>query len=69
MHGLGQTGRLQSSLFYAGDRPHDADDRIIYDRSHGALYYDDDGIGSHYSIQIAALSNKPLLSAADFVVI
>lgn len=69
MSGLGPTGPLQSNLFYTGDRPHDPDDRIIYDQSRGALFYDDDGIGAHPSIEIAALNSKPLLAADDFVVI
>ena len=55
--------------FYAGVRAHDGDDRIIYNNATGALYYDADGSGASAAHQIAVLTNKPTLSASDFVVI
>ena len=43
---------------------------IIYNKSTGALSYDADGSGGHASaIQFATLTNKPVLTAADFHVI
>jgi hypothetical protein len=37
--------------------------------ANGALYYDDDGIGAHAAIQLAYLTNEPVLAANDFAVI
>ncbi len=51
---------------------HDADDRLIYNTTSGALYYDADGTGTTASaVQIAMIgvSSHPGLTATDFVVI
>ena len=69
MKALGGVGLLKAGFFFAGVRAHDADDHIIYNKATGALYYDDDGIGAHAAIQLAYLSNKPVLAANDFAVI
>ncbi|MBK7521566.1 MAG: hypothetical protein IPI75_15800 [Gammaproteobacteria bacterium] len=49
----------------------DADDRLIYNTTSGALYYDADGTGAGAAVQFAQLgtSTHPVLSASDFVVI
>jgi Ca2+-binding RTX toxin-like protein len=51
---------------------HDASDRIVYNTSTGALYYDADGSGSGAAVQLAQLgttASHPLsLTAADFFV-
>ncbi len=49
--------------------PADADDRILYDSSTGALYFDADGSGSSAALQFAILDNKAGLTAADFSVV
>ena len=50
----------------------DASDRIVYNTSTGALYYDADGSGSGAAVQLAQLgttASHPLsLTAADFFV-
>jgi Ca2+-binding RTX toxin-like protein len=69
MKALGGAGALKAGFFFAGHSAHDADDHIIYDRTTGGLFYDDDGIGGHAQVQIAYLGNKPLLAANDFQVI
>ena len=47
----------------------DAQDRIVYDRPHGRLYYDRDGTGAHAKVLFAILANHAALSNVDFVVI
>jgi Ca2+-binding RTX toxin-like protein len=47
----------------------DANDRIIYNHTTGALYYDADGSGTGAAVQFATLSSHPIVSAADFQVI
>ena len=69
MTGLGGTGELKSALFHAGAAAHDANDRIIYNRSSGALIYDSNGNADGGDTVIAVLSSKPVLTAHDFFVI
>ncbi len=60
---------LSSSEFYAkagATKAHDGNDRIVYDKSSGKLYYDDDGKGGHNAVHFATLTNKPMLDAGDF---
>ncbi len=48
----------------------DASDRILYDSTTGALYFDRDGSGSTYQpVQFAILENNAAISAADFFVV
>ena len=47
----------------------DANDHVIYNRSTGALYYDSNGKAAGGSVQIATLTNRTALTAADFTVI
>ncbi|NIX77127.1 calcium-binding protein [Microvirga terricola] len=64
------TGALQSKFFYKGTKAHDVDDRIIYDKATGALYYDPDGTGSRAQIKFATLTNKPAnLAYNDFLLV
>lgn len=48
-----------------------SDDRIVYNTTTGDLYYDADGSGAGAAIKFAAFSTtvKPVLSAADFIVV
>jgi Ca2+-binding RTX toxin-like protein len=50
---------------------HDADDRLIYNTTTGALYYDKDGNGSKAAVQIALLELvngiAPTLAYDDFI--
>src|SRR4051794_6505687 len=52
---IGKVGELKKAAFYTGAAAHDASDRIVYNKNTGALYYDQDGNGTHEAIQIATL--------------
>ncbi len=66
---LGAAGALAAGKFHLGSAAHDSDDRIIYNSTSGALYYDADGDGAGAKIQFATLGAGLALTAADFVVI
>jgi serralysin len=60
---------LAASMFYAGAAAHDADDRIVYNRSTGNVFYDSNGNAAGGAVIIATLTTKPLLTVGDFQVI
>ncbi len=62
-------GTLTSAEFHKGTQAHDADDRIIYNKTTGALIYDSNGDGGGGDIQFAKLDKGLNLHASDFVVI
>ncbi|MEQ1767133.1 MAG: calcium-binding protein, partial [Methylotenera sp.] len=61
-------GVLSESLFYIGSAATQADDRIVYDQTIGALYYDADGSGVSQQVQFATLIGTPTVTYADFVI-
>lgn len=61
-------GTLAASAFYRGAAAHDANDRIIHNRSTGAVYYDPDGIGGQAQIQFAQVDPRLNLKNLDFFV-
>jgi len=69
MKTIGGVGVLKASFFFAGVSAHDKDDHIVYNRTSGGLFYDDDGTGAHAGVQLAYLPNKPILAYNDFQVI
>jgi serralysin len=62
-------GALTAGAFVTGSAAADADDRIIYNQSTGALLFDADGNGAGAAVQFATLYGAPVLTAADFFVI
>ncbi|MDX2276294.1 MAG: M10 family metallopeptidase C-terminal domain-containing protein [Hyphomonadaceae bacterium] len=66
---LGAVGALAAQAFYRGANAHDASDRLLYQASTGALFYDRDGTGGAAKIQIAVLDAGLALTAADFLVV
>jgi len=66
--GLG-LGALGAGAFATGGAAADADDRIIYNSSTGALLFDADGNGAGAAVQFATLLGAPSLAASDFLVI
>lgn len=75
--GLGVTGtpdgvRLRAAAFRVGTAAKDANDRIIYDRKTGSLYYDADGKGGAAKVKFAVVGTggtHPGLKASDFLVV
>ena len=61
--------KFKSDMFVEGKKAQDREDRIVYDKKTGALYYDQDGIGSKAQVKIATISNKTKLYYHDFFVI
>ena len=64
---------LAAAQFHAAagaTKAHDADDRIIYNTTTGALFYDADGAGGIAARKVATLgaSLHPVLDSADFVI-
>jgi len=66
--GLG-LGALSAGAFVIGTQAGDADDRIIYNASSGALYFDADGNGSGVAVQFASLQYAMPIASSDFIVI
>jgi Ca2+-binding RTX toxin-like protein len=64
----GGYGELNEAAFHLGKSAHDADDRIIYDKATGSLYYDADGTGAVAKIKFATLVNKATITYQDFFV-
>nr|WP_230532564.1 calcium-binding protein [Microvirga roseola] len=62
-------GTLKSKAFVTGDRFRDKDDRILYHKKAGALFYDPDGSGSAKAIQFASVSKNLKITAKDFYII
>ncbi|MBR8828338.1 MAG: hypothetical protein DSM107014_10655 [Gomphosphaeria aponina SAG 52.96 = DSM 107014] len=56
---------MPSSQFVLGTAALDADDRFIYNKAGGALFYDVDGLGGTAQVQIATLTGAPTLAASN----
>lgn len=73
MAGLGaNNGALSVDAFWSGagvTASHDASDRIIYNSTTGALYYDADGNGSTAAVQIAQLTANTALTYQDIFIV
>jgi VCBS repeat-containing protein len=66
---LGAAGKLKADFFKLTTGALDGNDYIQYNPGTGALIYDANGSGAGQAVQFATLSNRPALTAADFVVI
>ena len=63
---------VTSGEFYAkagAHRGHDKDDRVVYDKTTGDLYYDRDGKGGAAAILFATLKHAPTLDHGDFLIV
>ncbi|MBL0403126.1 hypothetical protein JKG68_04030 [Microvirga aerilata] len=61
--------KFKSDMFVQNNKAKDAEDRIVYDKKTGNLYYDQDGTGSKAQVKIATIANKAVLKHQDFFVI
>ena len=72
--GLGSiVGNISAAQFWSGAgvvAAHDADDRIVYNTTTGALYYDGDGAGGVAAVQVALLGTvtHPTLAYTDITI-
>jgi Ca2+-binding RTX toxin-like protein len=66
---LGNAGVLNGQFLRLGAAPLDANDHLIYNKATGVLTYDVNGNGAGGAQQVAVITTKPTLTAADFVVI
>ncbi len=68
---LGAVGTLNVNDFKLSTQALDSSDRIIYNPSNGALFYDSDGSGSKAAVQFAivGISTHPTLTNTDFMII
>ncbi|MDP8920580.1 MAG: calcium-binding protein, partial [Pseudomonadota bacterium] len=61
--------KFNADMFVQGKKALDREDRIVYDKKTGALYYAQDGTGSKAQLKIATITNKTKLYYHDFFVI
>jgi serralysin len=66
---LAHAGRLDSWAFRVGPAAQDSSDRIIYDKSSGAIMYDPDGTGPGLALAFAQVASKLRLTSADFLIV
>lgn len=63
-------GALATGAFNTGSAATQADDRIIFNKSTGALYFDPDGSGGTAAVQFATLSGvSGTVGASDFLIV
>ena len=68
---VGSNGSLKSGAFWTNNtgKAHDKDDRVIYDKDSGVLYYDADGTGSGKAVAFTTISkNLPVTSKDIFII-
>lgn len=66
--GFAANGVLKSSAFVLGNAALDADDRILYDRPNGRLWYDPDGTGAAAAQLVATLDGSPDVKFYDILI-
>jgi len=68
---IGANGYLKAGAFWANNtgKAHDKDDRIIYDKDSGILYYDADGTGSGKAAVFTTISKHLSMSSKDVYIV
>jgi Ca2+-binding RTX toxin-like protein len=65
---IAKKGALKKDAFWTGSKAHDKNDRVIYDKKAGDLYYDADGSGSRKAVKFADVDKNLKVAASDFLV-
>jgi Ca2+-binding RTX toxin-like protein len=65
---IAKKGVLSKAAFHTGAKAHDANDRVVYDKTKGVLYYDADGSGKGAAVKFATIDKNLKLSSSDFFV-
>ncbi|EIM26091.1 M10 family metallopeptidase C-terminal domain-containing protein [Microvirga lotononidis] len=60
---------FDADMFVRAAKAQDREDRIIYDRKNGVLFYDSDGTGAAAQVKVATLGKNLKLGHQDFFVI
>jgi Ca2+-binding RTX toxin-like protein len=63
---IAKKGTLSKDAFVVGDRFKDAQDRILYHKKGGGLFYDPDGTGGQKAVQFATIGKNLAISHKDF---
>lgn len=66
---VGPNGWLSGAAFRQGKAAADSSDRIIYNKTTGALLYDPDGTGAASAVKVAQLKAGLSITKADFYVL
>jgi len=69
---IGNPGTLSADAFWSAagaTSGNDSTDRIIYNTTTGALYYDADGNGSGLAVQIAIVGSQPTIAYTDIAIV
>jgi hypothetical protein len=66
--GLVAESVVPAEQFVLGSTATDSDDRFLYDKATGELFFDSDGSGVKQPVLFAVLTNKPTLTNADIFV-
>lgn len=61
-------GTLKKSAFVLGESFKDKDDRILYSKKMGAIFYDPDGNGPAKAVQVAGVSKNLAITHKDFFI-
>jgi Ca2+-binding RTX toxin-like protein len=61
-------GALAKKAFYVGEKAHDGNDRIVYDKEDGRLFFDVDGKGGAKQVLFAKVEDDLRIKADDFLV-
>ncbi|GHC43463.1 calcium-binding protein [Neogemmobacter tilapiae] len=61
-------GKLAADAFCFGPAARDAEDRFVYDKAEGVLYFDRDGSGSQAMVQVAQFNPSTAIRHFDFMI-
>ncbi|HEY8382635.1 MAG TPA: NosD domain-containing protein [Microvirga sp.] len=64
-----KAGKLSKDAFALGTRAQESDDRVIYDKKSGSVFFDVDGAGGRAAVKFAQVKKGLSLTEADFFVI